>query len=82
MNNKISLENLNEVVNYYLENGDFSTARNYIESWGEHIDDFNIEDELRKFDEGGYLPGFWRWIHLDIIKHLKDYLKINIMLTL
>ncbi|KUK72688.1 TIGR02391 family protein [Methanobacterium sp. 42_16] len=68
MNDEITREKLNKVVNYYMENGDFKTARNYIKTWGEQIDGFNISAELEKFDKGGYLPGFWRWIHLDIIK--------------
>lgn len=68
MNNEITREKLNKVVNYYMENGDFKTARNFIKSWGELIDGFNINEELEKFDEGGYLPGFWRWIHPNIIK--------------
>mgnify|MGYP000895428730 CR=1 FL=1 len=45
-------EELKKVVNYYVENRDFETARNYIKSWGEHIKDFNIEEELNKFEEG------------------------------
>lgn len=67
-NNKLTREKLNRVVNYYLDNGDFETARNHIKSWGEHIDDFNIDEELKKFDEGKYLPGFWKLIHQDIIR--------------
>lgn len=70
-NNEITREKLNEVVMYYLENNDYETARNHIESWGEHIEGFNIENELKKFDEGKYLPGFWRLIHRDIIKVTK-----------
>lgn len=72
MNNEITLDNLNKVINHYLERGDFETARNYIKSWGEQIDGFNVEEELKKFDEGGYLPGFWPWIHPDIIKVSKE----------
>ncbi|AUB59384.1 TIGR02391 family protein [Methanobacterium subterraneum] len=72
MNDEITREKLNNTVNYYMENGDFETARNIIKSWGEKIDGFNINEELEKFDNGDYLPGFWPWIHQDIIKVSKQ----------
>ncbi len=67
-NDGITRELLNETVNRYLENGDFETARNYIKSWGEVIEGFNVEEELKKFDDGKYLPGFWSLIHHDVIR--------------
>lgn len=66
--NEITREKLYKVVNYYMENDDYVTARNHIKSWGKHIEGFNIENELKKFDEGKYIPGFWRLIHKDIRK--------------
>lgn len=72
INDDITREKLNKVVNRHMENADSETARNYIKSWGERIDDFNVEEELKKFDDGEYLPGFWPWIHRDIIKVSKQ----------
>lgn len=50
--NKITRELLEKAVNYYKRNRDFETARNFIKSWGEIIEDYNVENELKKFDEG------------------------------